>query len=352
MPRSEAGAGGRPGRNRSRVRLPDSGCPLLGHYANGRCQSVVLFPLEPGRGARLPRGPTILAAGVVEELLENSLDAGAGRIDVEVRQGGAALIRVADDGCGVPAEDLVLALASHATSKLRCAEDLARIGTLGFRGEALASMASVAQVTLQSRVPGEPCGAEVVCRGGQLSGPRAWNGAPGTRAEIRDLFFNTPARRRFLKGPGTEMGHVREAVTRLALARQRVHWTLRHGGRLAYEVPASMGLLDRIGLFFGAEVAGSLHMVQAERGPVILGGYVGDPSLDRGSPALQSTWSVCLLGSVDRTSTSSFTPATWTKASSAPILSRTSSMLTPALFAASENTRMRLPFTLLRRARR
>src|SRR5205085_2172822 len=156
--------------------------------------------------------------------------------------------------------------ASHATSKLASSEDLFRIGTLGFRGEALASIGSIAQVTLQSRPPEQPFGGEIVCNGGQLSPVRAWNGSPGTRIEVRHLFFNTPARRKFLKSVGTEMGHVSEAFTRLALARLGLHWTLRHNGRLVHEVPATMGLLDRIGQFFGAEVGNALYLVQAERG--------------------------------------------------------------------------------------
>jgi DNA mismatch repair protein MutL len=226
-------------------------------------------------------------ASVVKELLENAVDAGCQRIDVAVAQGGTGLIRVVDDGGGIPAEDLLLAFASHATSKLRSAADLSRIGTLGFRGEALAAIGSIAQVTLQSRLAGQPSGAEISCHGGQLSGPRAWNGAPGTRVEVRHLFYNTPARRKFLKGVATEMGHVSEAFTRLALARHGLHGTLRHGGRLLYEVPAALGLLDRIGLFFGAEVASSLYLVQAGQGPVVLDGYVGDPSLERGHTQLQ-----------------------------------------------------------------
>jgi len=226
-------------------------------------------------------------ASVVKELLENAVDAGSTRIDVEVAQGGIDLICVVDDGCGIQSEDLPLAFASHATSKLSNVEDLFRIGTLGFRGEALASIGSIAQVTLQSRQPEQPFGAEMTCRGGQLSPVRTWNGTPGTRIEVRHLFYNTPARRKFLKGVGTEMGHVSESFTRLALAQLGVHWTLRNNGRLVYEATSTMGLLDRIGLFFGAEVSGSLYMVQAEQGSTVLGGYIGDPSCERGNGQLQ-----------------------------------------------------------------
>jgi DNA mismatch repair protein MutL len=199
-------------------------------------------------------------ASVVKELLENAVDAGSNRIDVEVAQGGIDLIRVVDDGCGIQAEDLPLAFASHATSKLSEIEDLFRIGTLGFRGEALASIGSIAQVTLQSRPAEQPFGAEMTCHGGQLSPVRTWNGTPGTRIEVRHLFYNTPARRKFLKAAGPEMGPVSESFTRLALAQLGVHWTLRHNGRLVYEATSTMGLLDRIGMFFGAEGPAGLRL--------------------------------------------------------------------------------------------
>src|SRR5437762_1638449 len=171
-------------------------------------------------------------ASVVKELLENAVDAGSTRIDVEIEQGGSELIRVVDDGCGILADDLPLAFASHATSKLADADDLFRIGTLGFRGEALAAIGSVAQVTLQSRQPDQPSGAEISCHGGQLSPVRAWNGAPGTRVEVRHLFYNTPVRRRFLRGTATELGHITEVFTRVALSQLGLHLTLRHNGKL------------------------------------------------------------------------------------------------------------------------
>src|SRR5208337_4532493 len=155
-------------------------------------------------------------SSVVKELLENSVDAGSTRIVVEVEQGGGELIRVVDNGCGMVAEDLPLAFASHATSKLQCADDLFRIHSLGFRGEALASIGGVAQVTLQSRPPDQDAGAEIGSHGGELSPVKAWNGSPGTRIEVRHLFYNTPVRRKFLRTIGTEMGHICEILTRMA----------------------------------------------------------------------------------------------------------------------------------------
>jgi DNA mismatch repair protein MutL len=226
-------------------------------------------------------------ASVVKELLENSVDAGASRIDVEIEQGGAELIRVVDNGCGILPEDLPLAFASHATSKLATAEDLFHIGTLGFRGEALASIGGIAQVTLQSRPHDQISGAEITCAGGQLSSVHDWNGAPGTRIEVRHLFYNTPVRRKFLRSPGTEMGHISEIFIRLALARPNLHLTLRHNGKEAYEVPTSAGLLDRIGLFFGPEIGDKLYPVERFQGPARLSGFIADPACERGNARMQ-----------------------------------------------------------------
>ncbi len=168
-----------------------------------------IHQLPPSVVTKIAAGEVIeRPASVVKELLENAVDAGGTRVDVEVEGGGSELIRVVDNGCGIERDDLALAFASHATSKLASADDLFRVRTLGFRGEALASVGGVAQVTLQSRPAGRPTGHEITCHGGTLSAPRAWNGAPGTRIEVRHLFFNTPVRRKFLRAPATEMGHV------------------------------------------------------------------------------------------------------------------------------------------------
>jgi DNA mismatch repair protein MutL len=226
-------------------------------------------------------------ASVVKELLENSVDAGATRIDIELENGGADLIRVVDDGHGIEREDLPLVFASHATSKLRDAEDLFRIGTLGFRGEAMASIGGVAKVTIESRAIGFEEGCEITCDGGDLSAARPWNGAPGTRIEVRHLFFNTPVRKKFLRTTSTELGHVVESVTRLALANPKMHILLRHNGKLVHEIPAAADLRERLGLFFGKDVRNALIEVAAEVGTVSLSGFVADPVCDRGNAKLQ-----------------------------------------------------------------
>ena len=226
-------------------------------------------------------------ASVVKELVENSIDAGATRLEIDLEAGGTELIRVVDDGRGIHPEDLPLAFVTHATSKLATADDLFRIGTLGFRGEALASVGGVAQVLLQSRTPGESRGAEIRCDGCVLSPVRPWGGPVGTRIEVRHLFFNVPVRRKFLKSVATELGHVCETVTRVALANPGLHIVLRHNGRLVYEIPATATLPDRIGLFFGGDVRDALYLVETPPGPTRLAGFIADPACDRGNAKLQ-----------------------------------------------------------------
>src|SRR5438309_6097653 len=156
--------------------------------SQGRYFMPVIRQLPPSVVNKIAAGEVIeRPASVVKELLENSVDAGARRIDIDVENGGADLIRVVDDGGGIHADDLPLVFASHATSKLRDADDLFRIGTLGFRGEAMASVGGVAKVTVQSRAAGAADGAELLCDGGALGPVRPWNGAPGTRVEVRHL---------------------------------------------------------------------------------------------------------------------------------------------------------------------
>ena len=247
-----------------------------------------IHQLPPGVVAKIAAGEVIeRPASVVKELLENAVDAGATRIDIDLEAGGAELIRVVDDGCGLVPDDLPLAFASHATSKLRNADDLFRIGTMGFRGEALSSIAGIAKVTLQSRPHDHDSGAEIRIDDGVLSPVRPWNGAPGTRLEVRHLFYNVPVRKKFLKSHATELGHVTETVTRLALANPHLHLVLRHNGKLVHEVPASAGLLDRIGLFFGQEVRDALFEVDSGPGLRRVSGFIADPKCDRGNGKLQ-----------------------------------------------------------------
>src|SRR5579863_7248034 len=217
-------------------------------------------------------------ASVVKELLENSVDALATRVDVDIVEGGLDLVRIVDDGEGIHPDDLMLAVASHATSKLREADDLFRVQTLGFRGEALASIAEVSRFKIRSRRHDLATGVELAVDAGG-HGPVRECGCPaGTTIEVRDLFSSTPVRRKFLKQPSTEFGHISEQFTKIALAHPRLHLVLRHNDRSVYELPAAEKLLDRISLFFGADLAGHLIWVESEFEKVRLWGYVGHPS--------------------------------------------------------------------------
>lgn len=226
-------------------------------------------------------------ASVVKELLENAVDAGATRIEVVVEQGGTALIRVSDNGSGIAADQLPLAIASHATSKIRDADDLFHVQSLGFRGEALASIAEVSQLLLRSRTPETEEGAELEVTGGVASPVRPCGAPVGTTVEVRNLFFNTPVRRKFLRTTQTEMGHTIEAFTRIALAHPDRHLTLRHQERVVYDLPAVERWLDRITAFFGAEVGDALIWIENRSEDVHLSGYVADPSVSRGNNRLQ-----------------------------------------------------------------
>jgi DNA mismatch repair protein MutL len=226
-------------------------------------------------------------ASVVKELMENAIDAGAMRIDVSLAAGGAELVRVVDNGCGIAAEQLTLAIAPHATSKIREADDLFQVGTLGFRGEALASIAEVSRTVIRSRTPESAAGAELEISGGQL-GPIAPCGCPpGTLIEVHNLFFNTPVRRKFLRATQTELGHSTEAFTRLALAYPDRHFTLRHQDKLVHDLPPTDDWPARIGAFFGADLAGQLIRVESRDGPLRLSGYVANPSQSRANQKMQ-----------------------------------------------------------------
>jgi DNA mismatch repair protein MutL len=197
-------------------------------------------------------------ASVVKELIENSLDAGAHQIRIELEDAGIGLIAVVDDGEGMTADDAVRAFARHATSKVTCVDDLFRITTLGFRGEALASIAAVSTATLTTRRPGDLGGTQVLVRGGTILEVRAAGCPAGTRVEVVDLFGNTPARRKFLKAPATEVGHVSELVTRTALAFPHVGFLLRHGPRTLLDYPAVADGAERVAQVYGRERAAAM----------------------------------------------------------------------------------------------
>lgn len=230
-------------------------------------------------------------ASVVKELIENSLDAGATRIEIAIEDGGRRLIRVSDDGRGIPAEELPLAVAPHATSKLERAEQLAAIRTLGFRGEALASVGSVARLRVTSRptVDGRPVeeGAQLEVNGGEQSEVAPAAGAPGTVIEVRDLFFNTPARRKFMRTAQTEFGHINETIQRIAMVQPTVAFKLTHSQRTVLDLPATDEPTQRCVELIGKDLAEGLlpfdHIDPPDRGGARVWGLAGLPTLARGS---------------------------------------------------------------------
>ena len=220
-------------------------------------------------------------ASIVKELIENALDAGAKEIDVTLQHGGKGLIRVSDDGCGMDREDARLAFQRHATSKILMEEDLEEIGSFGFRGEALPSIAAVSKTRLITRPADSPVGAEVVIEGGVVRAVQDHPCRKGTIVEVRDLFFNTPARRKFLKSDSTEMGHVLEVVSRLALAAPEVRFMLKVGEKTLLDLVPVKRLVDRAATVLGEQPAQDFLELDALQEGIRLSGLVGKPALNK-----------------------------------------------------------------------
>ncbi len=243
--------------------------------------------LPPEVASKIAAGEVVeRPASVVKELVENALDAGATDIRVEIRQGGRRLIQVADNGCGIPADEVELAFARHATSKLRDVQDLERIASLGFRGEALASIAAVAHVTLLTRPPEEMVARRVRVEGGRLVENRPAAAPAGTLVTVEHLFYNVPARQKFLRQPATETAYIHEVVTRYALAYPERRFELVSEGRSLFLSPGSGELRDVLAAVLGVEEAEALLPVEAEgEHGARLVGFLSPPSLHRASRA-------------------------------------------------------------------
>ena len=215
-------------------------------------------------------------ASVLKELIENSIDAGARTVTVTLEEGGTRRVQVDDDGAGIAREELALALARHATSKIRDLGDLERVATMGFRGEALASIASVSRLSITSRPQGAAHGALITAEGVGMGDVAPAARAPGTTVTVADLYFNTPARRKFLRTEATEFGHCDEAFRRVALARCDVAFTLKHNGRVSRLLRASP-LSERAAALLGEEVSSATLPIDARIGALALTGLVGTP---------------------------------------------------------------------------
>lgn len=229
-------------------------------------------------------------ASVVKELVENSLDAGAGRIDVELERGGCALIRVRDDGIGIQPREIGIALARHATSKIASLDDLENIATLGFRGEALPSIASVSRLSLTSRSREAAHAWTVAARDGEVTAPSPASHPPGTSVEVRDLFFNVPARRKFLRSEATEYQHVVRMLERLALSRFDVAFTLSHNGKDVWTLPSANSQperLARVAAVCGDDFAAHVIELSHETESLRLRGWLALPTFSRSQSDLQ-----------------------------------------------------------------
>jgi DNA mismatch repair protein MutL len=226
-------------------------------------------------------------ASVVKELVENSLDAGATDIRVEIAGGGKRLIRVIDNGRGIPAEEAPLAFQRHATSKIRSADELEHIATLGFRGEALAAISAVSKTTLITRTPDAAAGVEIKLEGSRLISQRAIGAPPGTSITVEHLFWNTPARKKFLRTDATEAGHISKIVTRYALAYPEVRFSYVSQGRLSFQTPGNDDRMAAMIKVYGPDIAGQMLPVAADDDPatpdIRVSGFISAPSLHRGN---------------------------------------------------------------------
>jgi DNA mismatch repair protein MutL len=244
--------------------------------------------LPPEVAGKIAAGEVVeRPASVVKELIENSVDAGATEIRVEIREGGRRLIRVADNGCGIPADEASLAFARHATSKLSHVSDLDRIATLGFRGEALASIAAVSQVTLLTRPREQTVGQLLRVHGGQLVRQEGQGSPAGTQITVENLFHNVPARLKFLRQPQTEAGHIHNIVTHYAMAYSGIRFSLTSDARSSFQSSGNGKLYDVLIAVYGLELAEKMLQVlgseEVEGSPAVpvVSGYAGTPSLHR-----------------------------------------------------------------------
>ena len=220
-------------------------------------------------------------ASVVKELVENSLDAGSTRIIIEIAQGGRSLIRISDNGRGMSHDDALLALERYATSKIYTDQDLFSINTLGFRGEALPSIASVSRFNLVSREASADAGTEIILEGGKIKNVAEVGAPPGTMVTVKQLFFNTPARRKFLKTVNTEMGHIADRVASIALGHPEVQFRLTHNDKIVKNWPIATSAFDRVVDVLGPNLKNDLHAIQSRSGGISISGWISSPRASR-----------------------------------------------------------------------
>src|SRR2546429_3082013 len=221
-------------------------------------------------------------ASVIKELVENSIDAGARKIDILIRRGGISLMRVIDDGCGMDRDDALLSLERHATSKIRSVADLEAIGTLGFRGEALPSIASVSRFRLTTREPDAVAGTEIVVNGGKIDIVRDGGEAPGTQVEVRSLFYNVPARRAFLRAENTESRNIEHQLHLQTIGHPNVAFTFARDEPIVFQLPTAAMLTDRVRDLYGNELLAQLLPISgADSTQTKISGLIGQAGLSR-----------------------------------------------------------------------
>ena len=226
-------------------------------------------------------------ASVLKELIENSIDAGATLIEVQLEDGGKKLIKVSDNGIGMDREDVGIAFLSHATSKLRSDEDLFSIKTLGFRGEALPSIGAISQTRIISRTKDALIGSEIKIEGGNLNKVKEKGSPEGTQIDVHNLFYNTPVRRKFLKSTQTEMAHISEMVTRFALAYPNIHFNVTHNGKKTLNFPTAKDFKERITTIFGNEIGKNLITINLKEPDIAIYGYILPPTHNRPNTKMQ-----------------------------------------------------------------
>ena len=254
--------------------------------------SSIIHVLDEATRNKIAAGEVVeRPASCIKELVENAIDAGASSVEVEIADGGQSYMRVTDDGCGMSAEDAKKCIIRHGTSKISSVEDIFAITSLGFRGEAVPSIAAVSHMQITTRQEGDDFATHLLLDGGVITSEDQAGAPVGTTMEVSDLFYNTPARRKFLKSERTESSKISEMVTKLALANPSIAFTFTNNGRTTMKTGGTGDLRETIANIYGAQVAREVFAIQGEQDGITLEGYVGKPSVLKSNRG----WQTCIV---------------------------------------------------------
>lgn len=254
--------------------------------------SSVIHVLDEKTANKIAAGEVVeRPASAIKEMIENALDAGATAIETEIADGGQTYMRVSDNGCGMSPEDAKKCIIRHGTSKISTIEDIFAISSLGFRGEAVPSIAAVSNLVITTRMEGDEFAYRLTLTGGDITGEEQTGAAVGTTMEVSDLFFNTPARKKFMKSERTETSKINDILTKLALARPDVAFTLINNGRTSVHTGGNGNALDAVAAVYGAAVAKEVFPVSYSNDEITVEGFVGKPSLLKSTRA----WQTCIV---------------------------------------------------------